>query len=130
MMAAYNASKAAITQYSETLRLELELVKVKVVTVVTGQVRTNILDNPTLDDASIYKPLEPTLQRRAKNHIGTDSYLFGTTATLYLVHVSDESNLQRRQWTPAFTHGEWSNTSLRRLQAHGSGKVPIQHYRG
>jgi len=69
MMAAYNASKAAITQYSETLRLELEPVKVKVVTVVTGQVRTNIVSNPTLDDASIYKPIESTLQGRAKNHL-------------------------------------------------------------
>jgi len=69
MMAAYNASKAALAQYSETLRLELEPLKVNVVTVVTGQVRTNIVSIPALDAASIYKPLEPALQGRAKNHI-------------------------------------------------------------
>ncbi|KAJ5460082.1 uncharacterized protein N7458_001634 [Penicillium daleae] len=77
-MSAYNASKAALAQYSETLRLELEPIGIKVVTVVTGQVSTNIVALPTLEEKSIYKPLEPTLQERAKAHIekgmDADSY--------------------------------------------------------
>lgn len=66
MTAAYNASKAAVSQYTNTLRLELEPVNVKVIELVTGRVRTGLIEVPTLDDASIYKPLEPTLQSRAK----------------------------------------------------------------
>ncbi|KAK9326685.1 hypothetical protein V1520DRAFT_284770 [Lipomyces starkeyi] len=66
---AYNASKAALAQYSETLRLELEPTGIKVVTVVTGQVRTNLVALPTLEETSIYKPLEPALRDRAKAHI-------------------------------------------------------------
>lgn len=66
MTAAYNASKAALSQYSTTLRLELEPVNVKVIELVTGRVSTKLINIPTLDDTSIYKPLEPALQSRAK----------------------------------------------------------------
>lgn len=79
-MSAYNASKAALTQYSETLRLELEPIGIKVVTVVTGQVSTNLVALPTLEEKSIYKPLEPTLQERAKAHLGR-SYLLSAFCT-------------------------------------------------
>jgi 1-acylglycerone phosphate reductase len=64
--AAYNASKAALSQYSNTLRLELEPMDVKVIELVTGRVRTRLISAPILDETSIYKPLEPILQRRAK----------------------------------------------------------------
>lgn len=70
LTAAYNGSKAALAQYSETLRLELEPLGVHVVTAVTGQVITNLPVAPKLSDQSVYKPLEPTLRRRAKVHKG------------------------------------------------------------
>jgi 1-acylglycerone phosphate reductase len=64
--AAYNASKAAVSQYSNTLRLELEPLGVKVIELVSGRVKTGLITVPTLDSTSIYKDLEPTLQKRAK----------------------------------------------------------------
>ncbi len=70
LTAAYNGSKAALAQYSETLRLELEPLGIRVVTAVTGQVTTNLPVAPKLEESSIYKPLEPTLHERSKVHKG------------------------------------------------------------
>lgn len=39
---------------------------VKVIELVSGRVATGLITVPTLDDTSIYKPLEPTLQNREK----------------------------------------------------------------
>lgn len=64
--AAYNASKAALAQYSNTLRLELEPMDITVIELVTGRVSTGLIPIPTLSDTSIYKPLESTLYSRAK----------------------------------------------------------------
>lgn len=66
MTAAYNASKAAVAQYSNTLRLELEPMNVKVVELVTGRVSSSLITVATLPELSIYKPLEPALVKRAK----------------------------------------------------------------
>ncbi|KAF2674154.1 NAD(P)-binding protein [Microthyrium microscopicum] len=66
MTAAYNASKAALAQYSTTLRLELAPLDVKVVELVTGRVATGLVTLPTLANTSIYKPLEPAVQKRAR----------------------------------------------------------------
>jgi 1-acylglycerone phosphate reductase len=63
---AYNASKAALSQYSNTLRLELEPLDVKVVELVSGRIATGLITVPTLAEASIYKPLEQILQSRAR----------------------------------------------------------------
>ncbi|KAL9473386.1 hypothetical protein ACSS6W_007766 [Trichoderma asperelloides] len=43
--ASYNASKAALHHYSNTLRLEMSPFNVKVITVISGEVGTNILKN-------------------------------------------------------------------------------------
>jgi 1-acylglycerone phosphate reductase len=64
--AAYNASKAAVAQYSNTLRLELEPLGVKVVELVSGRVATGLITVPIMPETSIYKPLEQVLQRRAR----------------------------------------------------------------
>jgi 1-acylglycerone phosphate reductase len=64
--AAYNASKSAVSQYSHTLRIELEPLGVKVIELVSGRVATGLITVPTLDESSIYKPLEPILQKRAR----------------------------------------------------------------
>ena len=56
--AAYNASKAALHSYSDTLRVELKPFGVRVVTVVTGGVISNISRTQrTLPEDSIYLPL-------------------------------------------------------------------------
>ena len=72
MLSAYNGSKAALAQYSETLRLELEPLNIKVVTVVTGQVASNLPTLPKIEESSIYKPLEPLLHERARDHMSTN----------------------------------------------------------
>ncbi|KZT05789.1 NAD-P-binding protein [Laetiporus sulphureus 93-53] len=60
----YNASKAALTQFSNSLRLELAPFNVKVVTVLTGSVKTNIVKPHTLPEHSIYQPMEDIYQER------------------------------------------------------------------
>lgn len=61
----YNASKAALHQYSNTLRVELAPFGVNVITVVTGGVKSNIARTErTLPEDSIYVPLAAEYKRR------------------------------------------------------------------
>ncbi|KZT02016.1 NAD-P-binding protein [Laetiporus sulphureus 93-53] len=60
----YNASKAALTQFSNSLRLELAPFNVKVVTVLSGSVKTNIVKPHTLPEHSIYQSMENIYQQR------------------------------------------------------------------
>ena len=61
----YNASKAALHSYSDTLRVELAPFRVRVVTVVTGGVRSNISrTHRTLPQDSIYLPLTEEYEAR------------------------------------------------------------------
>ncbi|KAL8699429.1 MAG: hypothetical protein Q9201_006008 [Fulgogasparrea decipioides] len=67
-MGVYGGSKAAIDLISETLRLELAPFDVKVVTCVTGAVKTNLMSNATKHDlppASIYTPVANKVSERA-----------------------------------------------------------------
>ncbi|KAL6831867.1 NAD(P)-binding protein [Trichoderma camerunense] len=71
--ASYNASKAALHHYSNTLRLEMSPFNVKVLTVISGEVGTNILKNDVhrkLPEGSYYSPLaaefEDHVQRTPK----------------------------------------------------------------
>lgn len=84
LTAAYNGSKAALVQYSETLRLELEPLKIKVVTVVTGQVSSNLPTLPHLSENSIYKSLEPALAARTKAHQGMSFFTYNLDVRLFL----------------------------------------------
>lgn len=64
---AYNASKAAVTAIGHTLRVELAPFGVRVVTIVTGSVRSKLFDNA--DDAcrvpsdSLYYPLRDRIEK-------------------------------------------------------------------
>jgi 1-acylglycerone phosphate reductase len=65
---AYNASKAALHAYSDTLRVELAPFDVKVVIVVTGGVKSQIARiDRVLNEDSIYLPLEADYIRRTKH---------------------------------------------------------------
>lgn len=65
-MSMYNASKAALMSYSETLRLELEPLGVTVMSVVAGAVETNIMPgNLDLPPDSRYRKAEQEIRRRA-----------------------------------------------------------------
>ena len=62
---AYNASKAALHVYSDTLRIELAPFDVKVLVVVTGGVKSNIArTHRELPEGSLYHPLEVEYRRR------------------------------------------------------------------
>ena len=62
----YNASKAALHAYANTLRVELAPFDVKVVTIVTGGVKSNISSHVkrVLPEDSVYSPLEENYVRR------------------------------------------------------------------
>ena len=62
----YNASKAALHAYANTLRVELAPFDVKVITIVTGGVKSNISSHikRILPENSVYSPLEENYVRR------------------------------------------------------------------
>ncbi|KAI1817435.1 hypothetical protein GGS20DRAFT_37232 [Poronia punctata] len=56
----YNATKAALQHWSSTLRVEMSPLNVKVITIISGEVSTNILRNDAhreLPEGSYYSPL-------------------------------------------------------------------------
>ncbi|KAJ9609870.1 NADPH-dependent 1-acyl dihydroxyacetone phosphate reductase [Cladophialophora chaetospira] len=62
----YNASKAALHAYANTLRVELAPFDVKVITIVSGGVKSNISSHVkrVLPEDSVYSPLEQNYVRR------------------------------------------------------------------
>jgi 1-acylglycerone phosphate reductase len=64
----YNASKAALHAYSQTLRLELEPFGVRVQVIVTGGVQSNIARTKrSLPEASLYREIESDYMRRVSH---------------------------------------------------------------
>jgi len=61
---AYNASKAALHAYSNTIRVELAPFGIKVITVVTGSVKSNIVKPRTIPEGSLYESLQAQFQER------------------------------------------------------------------
>ncbi|EKG10603.1 Short-chain dehydrogenase/reductase SDR [Macrophomina phaseolina MS6] len=68
--AAYNASKAAVSSYSDTLRLELAPLGIKVVTLFMGEVSTGLMsaDNISFGSDSLYAGVEERVKERSKQH--------------------------------------------------------------
>jgi 1-acylglycerone phosphate reductase len=68
--AAYNASKAAVASYSDTLRIELEPLGIKVITLFMGEVRTRLMspDDIIFGSESIYVDLSDKVKERSRNH--------------------------------------------------------------
>ncbi|KAF3386449.1 NADPH-dependent 1-acyldihydroxyacetone phosphate reductase [Penicillium rolfsii] len=65
-MSAYNASKAALMSWSETLRLELQPFNIRVISLVTGLVATNVMSHSelTLPEDSLYQKALSEIQLR------------------------------------------------------------------
>lgn len=71
LQSTYNAAKAAVHAWGDSLRIELKPLDVRVVTIVTGAVRSNLMENETersrgededaLPEGSYYKPLEKNI---------------------------------------------------------------------
>ncbi|KZT68536.1 NAD(P)-binding protein [Daedalea quercina L-15889] len=71
--AVYNASKAALVSLSNTLRLELAPFGVKIITVMSGSVKTNIVKPHTLPKGSMYVPYEDIYQEKRVKPIMLDA---------------------------------------------------------
>ncbi|KAL7944090.1 NAD(P)-binding protein [Trichoderma barbatum] len=74
--ASYNASKAALHHYSNTLRLEMSPFNVKVIAVISGEIGTNILKNDVhrkLPEGSYYSPLATEFTNHVKRTPKTTS---------------------------------------------------------
>lgn len=77
--AAYNASKAALSMFSESLRLELEPFDIRVVDLKTGGVKTNFFNNAKerydvrLPKDSIYEPARETVEKTLSGEIFTST---------------------------------------------------------
>lgn len=68
---AYNASKAAVAAYSDTLRLELQPLGLKVRTLYMGEVSTPLMaaDNINFGPESIYRGMEDAVKARTTTHL-------------------------------------------------------------
>ena len=78
----YNASKAAVHSYSQTLRLELEPYEVRVLVVITGGVKSNIARTERiLPNSSLYLEIKGDFGRRVTHSqeraMGTEVYARG-----------------------------------------------------
>ncbi|KAH6988448.1 hypothetical protein EDB80DRAFT_865430 [Ilyonectria destructans] len=101
----YNASKAALSQYTKTLRLELKPFGIEVVEVVTGFVRTNILHHGMYaPETSLYLPIKSVAER-----IKYDGNNNGMPAEAYARSIVDK--LLRGKGSPEILEG----TLARRL---------------
>ena len=64
----YNASKAALHAYSDTLGLELEPFGVRVLVVITGGIKSNIARTErVLPPSSLYHEIAPEFEKRVKH---------------------------------------------------------------
>ncbi|KAF2639129.1 NAD(P)-binding protein [Massarina eburnea CBS 473.64] len=75
----YNASKAALHAYSDTLRVELAPLGVRVLNIVTGGVKSNLARvERKLPEDSYYQPLKADYERRLKHAqtLGMDTHTY------------------------------------------------------
>ncbi|KAF9728925.1 RNA elimination defective protein Red1 [Paraphaeosphaeria minitans] len=74
--ASYNATKAALHHWGNTLRVEMKPLGVNVVNIISGEVNTNILKRDqgrTLPAGSLYQPLETEFSRHVDRSPNTTS---------------------------------------------------------
>lgn len=66
----YNATKAAVASYSDTLRLELDPLGVKVLTLFMGEVSTSLMvpESVQFRKDSLYIDFEPKVKERSSTH--------------------------------------------------------------
>ncbi|KAJ5578693.1 NAD(P)-binding protein [Penicillium hispanicum] len=92
--AVYNASKAAIASFSDSLRLELEPFGINVIDLKTGNVKSNMasalaLVQPTLPKGSIYEPardvLESVIRQEKFQNVGTPADQWAKQVTTELL---------------------------------------------
>ncbi|KFZ03758.1 hypothetical protein V502_10687 [Pseudogymnoascus sp. VKM F-4520 (FW-2644)] len=101
---AYNASKAALSQYSKTLRLELKPFHIDVIEIVTGFVQSNILHHGLYaPEGSLYLPIKQTIEDI--KHQGNAN---GMPTDVYARLVVDQ--LMRKRTSPEIWEGAMAKT--------------------
>lgn len=112
----YNASKAALHSYSDSLRVELAPFGVSVITVVTGGVKSNIARTErVLPEGSLYADLEENYQRRQKHsqEVGLDNAVYATEVVGKVLAGHGWFWKRRTIWAGASAHMvEWVSTFL------------------
>jgi 1-acylglycerone phosphate reductase len=86
--APYNASKAALHVYSDTLRIELAPLGVRVITVITGGVKSNIArTHRTLPPNSYMLPLAADYERRLTHsqQLGMDTKQYASSCVRQVI---------------------------------------------
>lgn len=102
----YNASKAALHAYSNTLRVEMSPFGVKVVTIVTGGVKSRIARvERQLPADSIYVTVNDEYQRRTKHsqEVGMPNEKYAKSVVSQLL----KKNPRKFVWEGAFSHIVW-----------------------
>ncbi|KAL1608425.1 hypothetical protein SLS60_003367 [Paraconiothyrium brasiliense] len=128
----YNASKAAINQYSETLRMELAPLKVKVITLVAGNITSNIVTNGAppkqLPEDSFYKPIEKEIAKQEPFTSMSTSKFAGEVADEVLGGASGRlfkgTNSGIIKWLLPLLP-QWVFDKLVLANGRGLGKMPV-----
>lgn len=116
--AVYNASKAAIVMFSDTLRLELQPFGIIVVDLRTAVAKTNLIQNmrdekkPTLPPGSIYEPAREVVEKALRQEQFDDAGMPAQKWSKLVVH-----DLLKRNPPPVIWRGEsafltWIGTIL------------------
>ncbi|KAK0505005.1 NAD(P)-binding protein [Armillaria luteobubalina] len=129
----YNASKAALHSYSDTLRIELSPFNVKVVVVVTGGVLSRLtLNKQDLPQNSIYLPISSEFRYRQGNSQRTgmpnDVYARKVVKELITPHPSKwlwKGTMASRVWflSTFFPRGIWDFLLSKRFGINKMGAL-------
>jgi len=96
----YNATKAALHSWSQTLRLELEPFDVRVMVVITGGVQSRIARTERiLPDGSLYLPINKDFQRRVTH--SQEGAMPNTTYARGVVRVALKGKPNKWLWEGA-----------------------------
>ncbi|KAL1615492.1 hypothetical protein SLS54_009025 [Diplodia seriata] len=143
----YAASKAAMQKLGETLRLEMQPLGVRVITVVSGAVESKVFDNGggfKSPEGSLYAPAEKEIAAHAdgvfvkQNHSTLEDYsrvlvgdiLGGKTGLVYRGKMSSLVKVLL-EWLPTWLFALTHEQEIRLLKIERCGSEPlfsISHY--
>ncbi|KAJ7457014.1 NAD(P)-binding protein [Mycena latifolia] len=101
----YNASKAALNSYGNTLRLEMAPFNVQVVTIITGGVQSKIYDGRrrTIQPSSIYAPIADLVAKQRPEEGATPTTQYARTVVAHTL----KRRLNAWFWTGHLSFACW-----------------------